>query len=523
MSKPKIKLQFLGGVAAGDIGLTGSCILLTVMQGDHTTRILIDLGLIQCSPQFFFERNIEILKFIDPRKIDVVILTHAHTDHVGRLPILIKHGFNGRIFCTTPTSDLLEIMLNDSAKIQAEFLRNINRKEGKKHTKKQKRYRRDAGYLKFDKSRTKFKSTGHQSVLYDTDDIQEILELVKYRGAEYHQWMRLDKNIELKLYQSGHVLGGAICVIKVAHNGSRDIFLGFSGDLGREDGIILPPPEMVTEQLDCWVTESTYGGRIHPKREDEIEKLVSVIKEAIEKKSVIIIPSFALERAQEILYLLSHYMETGLIPKIQIYLDAPMATKITQVFSAHWDKGMFADQNMLGFNPFDVQQNKWFKVISEAKQSDALIRSPGPYIVIAGSGTCDAGRVRGHLRAHLSKENTVVFLVGYMPAKSLGRKLKENAAVVKMNDHEINIKSKNIAFDAFSAHADGQWLAAYTTRIIEAYDQSGHGKQKVFIVHGDPANAAWLRDDIMKKMNYRRGLTDMIFIPKANEEFVISE
>ncbi len=522
MSNPKIKLQFLGGVAAGELGLTGSCILLTVMQGDHTTRILIDLGLIQCSPQYFFERNIEILQYIDPRKINVVILTHAHTDHVGRLPILIKHGFNGRIFCTTPTSDLLEIMLNDSAKIQAEFLRNLNRKERKKHTKKEKGFRRDSGRLKFDKSRKKFKSSGHQSVLYDAEDIKEVLEKVKYHGSDYHTWMRLDKNIDLKLYQSGHVLGGAICVIRVMHSGSKDIHLGFSGDLGRVDGIILPPPEMISEQLDCWVTESTYGGKTHPQREDEIKKLITVITEAIETKGVIIIPSFALERAQEILYLLSHYMETGVIPKIQMYLDAPMATKITQVFSAHWDKGMFADQNMLGFNPFDVRQNKWFKIISEAKHSDALIRSPGPYIVIAGSGTCDAGRVREHLRANLGKENTVVLLVGYMPAKSLGRKLKENAAIVKMNDHEINIKSKNIAFDAFSAHADGQWLASYTKQVIESYEGSANIKQKIFIVHGDPANAAWLREDIMKQMKYRRGLTDMIFIPKVNEEFTIT-
>ncbi len=521
--RPKIKMQFLGGVATGEIGLTGSCILVSVFQGDRSTRIVIDLGLIQCNPQHFFTRNIEILEHINPKQIDVVILTHAHTDHVGRLPILIKHGFNGRIFCTTPTADLIEIMLNDSAKIQAEYIRNINRKVRQKSSKKDKGYRRGYGRLRFDKSKEKFKKQDHPSVLYDTDDIKEVLELIKYRGCEYHKWRRLDKNIDLKLYQSGHVLGGAICVIKVKYSETENICLGFSGDLGREDGIILPPPEIVEEQLNCWVTESTYGGKIHPPREDEVNKLIYLVKEAIATKGVVIIPSFALERAQEILYLLSHYMEIGEMPKVNIYLDAPMATKITQVFAAHWDEGMFSDQNKLNFNPFDIKQNKRFNIISDARSSYELIRDEPPYIVIAGSGNCDAGRVRDHLRAGLSKKNTYVFLVGYMPANSLGRKLKENAAVVRMNDQEIEIKSKNIAFDAFSAHADGQWLTAYSKKIIENFDSSHTIKQKIFIVHGDPANAVWLKDDIMKAMDRRRGLTDMIIIPNLNEEFVISE
>ncbi len=523
MSRPIVKIQFLGGVATEKIGLTGSCTLVTVMQGDRTTKTLIDVGLVQCGSQYFFQKNLEILQTVNPKNIDVVILTHAHIDHVGRLPILIKRGFKGRIFCTNPTADLIEIMLNDTAKIMAIDSRNINRKIRKNPLRSKKPSRSNYRKLHNRELRKRCKSAGRVEALYDANDVKEVLELVKYRGCGYHIWMQLDRNIFLKLYQSGHVLGGAICVIKVKETGAKDIYLGFSGDIGREDGIILPPPEIVEEPLNCWVTESTYGGKIHPLREDEVNKLIHLVKEAIAAKGVIIIPSFALERAQEILYLLSHYIEIGEIPKVTIYLDAPMATKITDIFSAHWDKGMFSDQHMLGFNPFDIKQNQWFKIISKQDDSKALVGSPGPYIVIAGSGACDAGRVREHLRVGLEKENTFVFLVGYMFANSLGRKLKENATFVRINNKEIKVKSRIVAFDAFSAHADGQWLVSYTKQIINRFDESGGLKQYIFINHGENKNATLLKDDIIESMNYRRGLTDMIFIPNLNQEFIISE
>lgn len=519
-SKPTVKVTVLGGATDN---LTGSCYLITINQGNRTTNIAVDIGLVQTAPVDFFEKNLEILNHIKPNSIHCVILTHAHTDHISRLPMLTKYGFSGRVFCTYPTTSLSDIMLNDSAKIQMDFLKIVRKKIREKYPKKKSRERSEKAWLgKHDKFRRKaslLKSHHHTEPLYDLHDVEKTYELIKYGGCEYHSWIRLDHNIHLKLYHSGHVLGGATCLIKLETTGEADFILGFSGDLGRNDGYILPPPEMIEESVNWWFTESTYGGRPHPKREDEIEKLVAITKEAIKNKGIIIIPSFALERTQEMVYLLSYFMQIGLIDQIPIYLDSPMAIKITKVFAAYWDKGMFADQHKLDFNPFDVKQNRWLKIIVDSKDSKALISSLGPYIVIAGSGTCDAGRVRDHLRAGIGDDNTYVYLVGYMPADSLGRKLKENSEFVKMNDEKILIKSKNVVFDSFSAHADGPSLASYSQSILNNFKTSKGRKQKIFIVHGDPANAAFLRDDIMKLMEHPRGLGERIIIPKLYDEF----
>ena len=522
-SKPIVKLQFLGGVATGDLGLTGSCILLTVMFGKKTIKILIDLGLIQCKPECFFTRNLEILNYLDPRTIDVVILTHSHTDHVSRLPLLTKHGFSGRIFCTYATADILEIMLSDSAKIQKELLKISQNKTKKVKNKREKGFLRDKGTLRYDKLKGRFKNHEHVDVLYKDVDVSETIKLVKYGGCDYHTNTRIAKDVDLVLYHSGHVLGGAICVIKIKDPEAKDICLGFSGDLGREDGIILPPPEFINEQLNCWVTESTYGGKIHPHREEEIEKLKRIIKEAGQNKGVIIIPSFALERTQEIVYLLSYYMEIGEIPKINIYLDSPMAAKITNVFAAYWDKGMFADQGKLDFNPFDINQNCQLKIIPDSESSRGFAGSVGPYIIIAGSGNCDAGRVRSHLRLNLAKKNTYICLVGYMPPNSLGNRLKENPTSVRMNDQEIIIKANIASFDSLSAHADGKRLVEFTKKIIENFKTEEGEEQKIYIVHGDPPSAVWLKHDIMKAMNFPKGLADNICIPTLNQICDISE
>jgi len=517
-----ITVKFLGGVA-GD-NLTGSSVLLTVRRGKETFRCLIDAGLIQCSSREFFDKNREILNELKPGYLDAIILTHPHLDHIGRLPLLVKNGFGqrGRIICTEATASLLRVMLEDSAKIQAIESESLKTKNfnGAERKNKQKNYRRDRGtrgnYDRIQSRLQKKKKTKHDNAcdpLYNLEDVSATCALVKNGGFLYKTWLKLAKGISLKFYPSGHVLGGAISVIKIETK-TKTTYLGFSGDLGRQDGIILPPPEIVEEKLDYWFSESTYGGEVHPERDEEIAQLLKIVARAANNKQKIIIPSFALERTQEIVYLLSYYMSINQIPKIPIYLDSPMATKITEVFAKNWDAQMFEDQSLLTFNPFS--DNPFLTTIADQESSLALIQEPGPYIVIAGSGMCDAGRVREHLRVGLGQEKTIIFLVGYMARNSLGRRLKDGLPIIKMNGVEIVVKAEIIGFDSFSAHADSPFLTSYAKELA-----TNNQLQKIFLIHGEDDGATFLKADMLEALPNNHNWLENIIIPKLGQEVIL--
>ena len=471
------KLIFLGGIASE---ITGSCYHLTITEGDKSTQILVDIGLIQGSFKESLEINRAILKQINPSEINFIILTHSHMDHIGRLPLLVKHGFKGQVLCTASTSKILKPMLEDSAKIQLA----------------------EAAYL----LKTMGKKIEPLYLSMDVEKVQPLLKIVCRHG----QWLKLGKNIHVKFYNSGHVMGGAIIVLRTK-DGNENSFFCFTGDLGRRDGIILPPPETVKEKVDYLIVESTYGGKVNPGREEEITKLLELIRISHQKSKRVIIPSFALERTQEIIYLLSYHMQNGNIPKVPMYLDAPLGTKITKIFAEAWGRGMFSDQAMLDFNPFDEDQNPFLNIINESYESDALIAKKGNYIVIAGSGMCDSGRVRGHLRAHLREEDTMVFLVGYMAKNSLGRLLKESRKV-RMNKEEIFVRAEIVAFDSFSAHADGQFLLDY---VQEMFQREEDKQRRIFIVHGELESARALQTELRLALKEKKV---KVVIPELNEK-----
>lgn len=522
----KAKINFLGGVAGN---LTGSCTMLTVNEGKKTFRILIDAGLIQCGFRDSIKNNKEILEQLKPSQIDFIVLTHSHVDHIGRLPLFVKHGFKGEIICTTGTRNLLKPMLEDSAKIQMVEAAYFNKKLLKveergevklsfqKHNRAgRKKDKHDDDYFENLYSAKNIKSSLNQTKnyvepLYTNKDVEAVQKLVK-NDYGYHLWIRLSRFISLKFYHSGHVMGGAVVVVKI-NSKPKDIYLCFSGDLGRRDGIILPPPEIVKEPIDYLFLESTYGGRVHPERNQEIEKLLDLVRKSVQENRRIIIPSFALERSQEIIYLLSYYMDQEVIPFVPIFLDSPLGSKITSTFADAWYAGMFSDQEKIDFNPFDQKSNPYFNIVSEQEASDALIASPKNYIVIAGSGMCDAGRVRGHLRENLSKPDTTVCLVGYMAKNSLGRHLKDGLPV-KMNGEDIKVKAEIVSFDSFSAHADGPFLVDYAKAILMRNKTSN---KTIFLVHGEEAGASLLRDDL--RLNLSKKVS--VKIPKLNEEETI--
>jgi len=512
----KVKIKFLGGVADS---LTGSCTLLIVSDGKKTSRILIDCGLIQGGFKDSVLNNKEILKQVKPSEIDFIILTHSHVDHIGRLPLFTKNGFKGRIICTHCTNDLLMPMIDDSVKIQLAEATYLNKKllKAEKNEELKKGKNRDATtlgkYDKFKKKECEHRNRISYEPLYNGDDANLVFGLIKNGGYDYHKWIRLTHLTSLKLYPSGHVMGGAIIVLKIKSK-HKDVHFCFTGDLGRKDGIILPPPEVVQEPIDYLILESTYGGRTHPKRDQEIEKLLDLVRGSDSKNKRIIIPSFALERSQEIIYLLSYYMDQGLIPEMPIFLDSPLSSIITAAFAEAWSDGMFSDQDKLNFNPFSPASNKFFNIVSEQKLSDSLIASANNYIVVAGSGMCDAGRVRAHLRANLGKADTTVCLVGYMSENSLGRKLKDGLEMVKMNGEEIDVKAKIVSFDSFSAHADGPFLVEYAKSVL-ANNQDR--PQTIFLNHGEGKSANDLRRDL--KVNLSSSVE--VIIPELNEEIII--
>ena len=509
--RTRIDVKFCGGVANG-INLTGSCTLITIRRGKREIRILVDIGFIHANVAQSFQVNSVIAEEIDFSKIDFIILTHSHIDHTGRLPYGCIKGFHGRVLCTEPTAEITRIMLLDTASIleqEARYLARRERKESEKNAHSGNHGSKNRGRNEFGGKNSK------KEVLYTKEDAERSLEFIKNGGLDYDRWHKIWNEIAVKFYPSGHVLGGAICVLKIPMNcrGKKYIYLGFSGDLGRRDGIILPPPVVPKEKMDFWFTESTYGGISHPDRQIEINRIFEIIREAVKEKKKIIIPSFALERTQELIYLLSGAIAKGQIPKIDIYLDSPMAKKITEVFKGYWNTPMFSDQEELSrFNPFDLKKNPHFQVMESNVGSARLSKSSGPYIVIAANGMCTAGRVRNYLRENLPDPNTIVCLVGYMTQGSLGKQLQEGFPIVSMNKEDIPVNARIEVFNSFSGHADGPYLCDFATSVIS---QKENSERTIFLIHGEALNAAFLKSNLMKAFGETR--EGEIIIPELNE------
>lgn len=486
-----VTLEFLGGLATTN-NLTGSCTAISVGCGKKTTTILVDVGLVQGDVKNFFTNNSKLLKSINPAKVDYVIITHAHIDHVGLLPFLVNNGFKGKVLCTKQTADLIPIMLADSYKIQRELA-------------KRKCQHAD------EKPRNKDRTSKETGPLFTERDVAKAINLIMKSGLTYKEQVKLSNQVTLKFYASGHILGGAISVLTMTEPKSKKILrLGFSGDLGRQEGMLLYPPAIVKEPLDCWFTESTYGNKHHPERQPEVDELFATITGAAANGKKIIIPSFALQRSQELIYLLTLAMKSGKIPDIPIYLDSPMSVKLTEVYAKYWDLGSFKNKHTLDFNPFN-EENPYVKFITDYDESIKLASTSGPLIVISGSGMCDAGRVRNHLRVNLPSDRTIVCLVGYMSPASLGRKLQGNPAKVNMNGQEVIIKAQIKLFQSFSAHADCIELVDYAKAVLSV-DATG---QTIFILHGEETGSANLKQ--LLEAEFSPDGTQVI-VPKEKEK-----
>lgn len=434
-----VKVTCLGG--AGSV--TGSCYLV---ESSHGKRVLVDCGLFQGGRQME-ARNWEDWAF-DPKTIQALFLTHAHIDHSGKIPKLVKDGFRGKIITSPPTAELCSIMLLDAAHIQemdAEWQNRKNKRQAK----------------------------GTIEPLYTTPDAEASLRYLF--PIERDQTIEIEPGIKARLRNAGHILGSSILELWVEEDGGA-IKVVFSGDIGKKDQLILRDPQEIFD-ADYLFIESTYGDRLHRSTEDSKRELLEAIEYSVSRDEKIMIPAFAVERTQEILYILGEFQRDGLLPDIPVYLDSPLAIKATEIFrknKRYYDEEAMAIVDQ-GFDPFDMPN---LRFTTETKESMAINESPGSAIVIAGSGMCTAGRIKHHLKHNLWREGASLVIVGFQAQGTTGRKIVDGAKQVKIFRENVTVRARVFTIGGFSAHADQKDILGWT----------GHFESKphVFVIHGEP-------------------------------------
>ncbi|NIA07399.1 MAG: MBL fold metallo-hydrolase [Actinobacteria bacterium] len=440
-----IRLKFLGAAQ----NVTGSRYLL---QADGT-KVLIDCGLYQ--ERHMRQRNWDPFPE-SPESIDAILLTHAHLDHCGWLPKLFAEGFHGRIYATPATAEIAKIVLLDSAHIQEEdafYKRKRHQKEGRRPP--------------------------HPEVpLYTQDDAQACSNLFSTVG--YKKPQQIGNGIRATFHNAGHILGASMIKVEVGVNGQTRTII-FSGDIGQWDVPILRDPT-IFEQADYVLTESTYGDRLHPDTDNIKELLAEVVNTTHAKGGNIVIPSFALERSQEVLYRLNELLLEKKIPQLPVFMDSPMAINVTEVFQKHSE---LFDEEMVEFmrnheSPFDFPGLTMTRSTSESKQ---IQHHKGPCIIIAGSGMCTGGRVKHHLVSNISRPQSTVLIVGYQAVGTLGRLIVEGVKEVRIHGQRYAVEARIAQIQGFSAHADRDGLLKWLTGLKAA-------PRHVFAVHGESETLA---------------------------------
>lgn len=438
-----VQIQFLG--AAGTV--TGSKYLLNV--GDR--KILIDCGLFQGLKALRL-KNWDECDF-DPASIDAIILTHAHIDHSGYIPKIVKSGFRGKIYCSQATFDLCKILLPDSGHLMQE----------------------EADFL------NKIKKSKHDPAapLFTVQDAVRSLEF--FHPIPFNKTISLEGNIQFHLQLAGHILGASSIVMNA--DGKS---IGFTGDIGRQIDSIFNPPELMP-QVDYLITESTYGNRLH-KNTDILEELEEIIKEAYSVGGVVIIPSFAVGRAQSLMYFLWKLKKEKRIPEIPMYLNSPMATNVNELLSK------YKELHKISLNECDEICNT-VKYVRSVEESKALNNQPGPMLIISASGMLTGGRVLHHIKAFAPDSRNTIVLAGFQAAGTRGEAIERGANEIKIHGEYVKIRAKVKILDNVSAHSD-------YSEIISWFEQAKIQPKKVFVTHGEPSASDELRRRLTEKFNW---------------------
>jgi metallo-beta-lactamase family protein len=448
-----MKLAFFGAARQ----VTGSCYYLEA----NGLKLLVDCGLYQERP--FLERN--WLDFpVPPETLDYILLTHAHLDHSGLIPKVVREGFAGTILTTAATSDILSIALMDSAKIQEEdaaFKKRRHEKEGR---------------------------TGPfpEAPLYATEDVQMTMPLVE--EAAYDESRELGRGVSVRFRDAGHILGSAMIELGVRENGDVRTVV-FSGDIGQWDMPFVRDPTLF-ERADYIVMESTYGDRDHedPGRVDDL--LGQIVRETVEAGGNVVIPTFAIERAQDLMFHLSRLVRTGAIPTLPVYLDSPMAREVTQAFERHDD---FLDDQArrLLASPENPFRFPGLTIVRTPEESKAINSARLPVVIMAGSGMVTGGRIKHHLAMNISRPESTILFVGYQARETLGRQILEGKAEVRILGRLLPVRARVTKINGFSAHADRRGLARWL-------DGFRTPPRRLFVTHGDADVAAKTAEGIRR-------------------------
>ncbi|MFC1925440.1 MBL fold metallo-hydrolase RNA specificity domain-containing protein [Chloroflexota bacterium] len=466
----QIKLSFLGAAR----NVTGSRYLLEA----NGSKVLVDCGMYQ--ERKLKDRNWEPFLY-PPNTIDAVLLTHAHLDHCGLLPKLVHDGFQGNIYCTEATSEIVEIILLDSAHLQeedAEFKRKRHEKEGRK-------------------------GPFPEVPLYTTEDVNETLPL--FSPVPYREPVQVAEGIEAIFHDAGHVLGSSMIEVVVSQDKEKRSII-FSGDVGRFDNVMLQDPN-VFNKTDYVVVESTYGNRVHSDTVDIGDQIAEIVNYTYEAGGNIIVPSFALQRSQKILYYMNELLIQKRIPPLLVFLDSPMAIRITEVFKRHSD---LFDQPMTDLlhnnkSPFAFPGLKMTQTTDESKSINQI---KGTIMIIAGAGMCNGGRVKHHLVSNISRVESTVLFAGYQAVGTLGRSIVDGAKEVRILGQKYPVRARIAQLYGLSAHADRSELLQWLSGLAAA-------PRHIFVTHGEKEAAGEFGEFLKQETGWK------VSVPEYREEMIL--
>lgn len=464
-----MKITFHGAART----VTGSKHLITLNNGK---KILLDCGMFQGMGKETYPLNRDF--GFDAREVDYMVLSHAHIDHSGLIPMLVKYGFTGKIFGSEATLDLTEILLKDSAHIQEADSKFLNKK-------------------RFAEGRDLVEP------LYTTEDVDDAIEL--FERIPYETPYTIDEDIEVELYDAGHIIGSATVFLKIMEEGKLTR-IGFSGDVGRYNDPILKSPQAFP-QVDYMLIESTYGNRLHDKIEETPEHLRELIVETcVDKRGKLIIPAFSVGRTQELLYALNELELNNRLPKIKYFVDSPLSVGATAVVKKHPECFNRAVQKIMKYDndPFDF---RGLYFIEDKRDSQALNDIQEPCVIISASGMAEAGRVKHHIANSIGNPKNTILMVGYCAKNTLGARLKERPTEVNIFGDVFKVRADIRQIESMSAHADYNDLCHYLS-ILEP----GNVK-RVFVIHGEPD----VQDEFRERL-LRKGFKDVV-IPEPHESF----